>query len=428
MFATIAAAFAAFILVLMLRKTKSQHSTNEPPLLPASLPIFGHALSYAFAFERLYKAVKGFSPDNRPVSLDLMGQRIYLVLSRQDTDAVCKEKTRLAYGPFLDWALPRILGISEHGLRALRQDVDGPHTSIYDRSMSIVRGGLKEGSSLNEFTQSFLTHLQKGLEEIDRTLDDQGELRVPLFLWTYRLAGSSSSHAMLGPQLLDYDKELLDRNRQFEDGFFLFALGLPRLLIKNAWTNRARIHEAFGVSHRNRLTCSDQKAAWWVDESERLSADVGQTDDDVGITTFGFWHALESNPNNLAFWMLAHIVTIPGLINHLRRETSAAFETNTSVLIDLDHILDEGRCPLLHSTYHEALRFTSSATVARLVVEDTVISGYTLLKNGVVLCPARPQHFAEDIWGQDADQFVPDRFIRNPATKYRMESAFLHSI
>lgn len=112
--------------------------------------------------------------------------------------------------------------------------------------------------------------------------------------------------------------------------------------------------------------------------------------------------------------MLAHIISIPTLMERLRQETAPALETGTSKLVDLEFILDEDRCPLLHSTYHESLRFTSTATVTRMVVEDTLISGYTFRKGALVLCPARLQHFDQDIWGPDADQFIPDRFIRNP--------------
>lgn len=83
------------------------------------------------------------------------------------------------------------MGISQEGLQVLKQDVDGPHTNIFDASMGIVRRALNEGPSLDEFTESYLSHLQRGFEGMDRRLDDQGNLRVCLFSWMYELAGTS---------------------------------------------------------------------------------------------------------------------------------------------------------------------------------------------------------------------------------------------
>lgn len=110
--------------------------------------------------------------------------------------------------------------------------------------------------------------------------------------------------------------------------------------------------------------------------------------------------------------MLAHIISILTLMDRLRQEIVPAFESRTSRLVNLNFILDEDHCPLFHSTYHEALRYTSTATVTRMVVEDAIVSGYTFHKGAVVLCPARLHHFDPDIWGLDVDEFVPDRFIR----------------
>lgn len=68
--------------------------------------------------------------------------------------------------------------------------------------------------------------------------------------------------------------------------------------------------------------------------------------------------------------------------------------------------------PLLRSTYFEVLRFASASVSVRYVLEDTVISGYTVKKGATVMCPRRPYHFDIGVWGLDADTFVADRFIR----------------
>ncbi|KAJ7490127.1 cytochrome P450 [Mycena galericulata] len=396
-------------LLLVLCSIRAQRRVpNEPPLLPSTIPIFHHIYKYMFDLENLYKEARKFSPGLHPVSLDFLGQRVYLVLSQNDTDAICKEKKRLPYGPLLDWALPRILGISKPSLRALKLERDGPGTSIFAHSMSIVRDALKPGPSLDDFTTSFLGKLQEGLVSVDHRLD-KGEIHTDLVDWTYNLVGSSSTYAMMGSRFLQYDPTLLQRNRRFEDDFFLFALGLPRFLTRGAWSNRSHIHDAFRRRHSNRHTLPP--AAWWVDESEQVTSYVEEKD--AATPTFGLWHALQSNPNNIIFWMLSQIICPGSLLMLLRAEISPAFEHSNSGLLNIEVILDETRCPLLHSLYYETLRFTSSTTVVRMVAEDTVISGYTLQRGAVVLCPARLHHFDPNLWGADADQFDPTRFMRS---------------
>lgn len=118
---------------------------------------------------------------------------------------------------------------------------------------------------------------------------------------------------------------------------------------------------------------------------------------------------MQSNPNLVVFWMLAHIIHDTGLKSRLLAELHSACPSHTQLQAQA---LDQDICPLLHSVYYEVLRVRSAATVTRSVLEDTVLGGYTLRKGGIVMCPARIGHFDQEIWGPDADAFVPDRFNR----------------
>ncbi|THU89233.1 cytochrome P450 [Dendrothele bispora CBS 962.96] len=381
----------------------------EPPILPHTLPIIGHAISYAFYLDQLYQDVRQFSQSRKPVSLNLMGQRVYLVLTQKDTNTVCRSKDKLAYGPLLEWTLPRVMGLSSTTLSILMNNPDGIHSSAFDHSMSIIRGALKEGKDLDDFTDVFQQSLEKELENVDVNLFKHQRLHVHFFQWVYNLTGTSSTNAMMGKGLLKHDGSLLDRNRQFEDDFFLFTLGLPQFLMRNGWENRGQIHKSFGkrVSHS---PVGNEPAVWWIEEIERVSARVGLNAQDIGVTTFGFWHALESNPNIAVFWMLVYTIWNPNLTQRIREEIDTACSGNQ--VLDVSSILNQMKCPLLHSTYHEVLRHTSAATVARMVEQDIEVSGYIFQKGGIVLCPARLQHFDPALWGPDVDDFVPDRFIR----------------
>jgi len=95
----------------------------------------------------------------------------------------------------------------------------------------------------------------------------------------------------------------------------------------------------------------------------------------------------------------------------LEAEIAPAFDPTTNRLADLDRLLY--KTPLLGSIYWEVLRHTAGSISVREVEEDNMINEYRLCKGGMVMLPLRLNHFNEDIWGDDVDEFVPDRFIRD---------------
>src|SRR4051812_15910065 len=112
--------------------------------------------------------------------------------------------------------------------------------------------------------------------------------------------------------------------------------------------------------------------------------------------------------------MLHYILFIPGLQDKVRLEIAPAFDSSTGKLTNLPHLLND--CPLFNSIYHEVLRYTSAAVGVRKVEEDTIIAGFTFLEGALVMMPVRPFHFDPAVFGDDANEFVPDRFIRDEKT------------
>ncbi|KAK8068361.1 hypothetical protein PG996_007473 [Apiospora saccharicola] len=78
--------------------------------------------------------------------------------------------------------------------------------------------------------------------------------------------------------------------------------------------------------------------------------------------------------------------------------------------IDLSEISEA--CPLLYATWVEVLRFHGTFALGRWVQEDTTLAGtYHLPKGSYALAPLTPHHFDRAVWGDDADEFRPDRFL-----------------
>lgn len=128
---------------------------------------------------------------------------------------------------------------------------------------------------------------------------------------------------------------------------------------------------------------------------------------------------MQTNSAPTTFWTLIFIINIPGLHARIMEEITPAFTFSQDPAVppsfDHQYLTSPQSCPLLNSTYNEILRVVSSTVSVRVVDETTPnIGGYTLHAGAKVFCPARPLQTSTELWGDDARQFVPDRFVHRP--------------
>lgn len=110
----------------------------------------------------------------------------------------------------------------------------------------------------------------------------------------------------------------------------------------------------------------------------------------------------------MAFWVMAYIVADPSLQSSIQTETGQAFIDGT---LHVPHLLKNS--PILDSVYNEVLRLVNGAVSARKVIAPTEIGGKWLSKGHSILIPYRQLHFNPDVFGHDADDFNPRRFLHN---------------
>ncbi|KAG8855669.1 hypothetical protein FRB96_006713 [Tulasnella sp. 330] len=105
--------------------------------------------------------------------------------------------------------------------------------------------------------------------------------------------------------------------------------------------------------------------------------------------------AFFANITPAAFWMIMHVITIPGLADRLREEVGPAFNSGYP---NIDYIVSYKTCPLLRSVFCETLRTVNWAVAPRHVDSDTTIGGYTLKAGNQVFCPGRLPMLDPQIW------------------------------
>lgn len=127
-----------------------------------------------------------------------------------------------------------------------------------------------------------------------------------------------------------------------------------------------------------------------------------------------------------SFYMLVHIYSDPALLQDIRDELEATSiwnvpgERTRSLCI----ITMREKCHLLLSTFQELLRLHALGVGARFVREDTLLDGQYLLKKGMVVqMPMAVMHSDPSIWGPDAQEFQPRRFLKQNAAENESKAA-----
>lgn len=122
------------------------------------------------------------------------------------------------------------------------------------------------------------------------------------------------------------------------------------------------------------------------------------------------WCRINTNTSKAGFWIIAHILFIPGLAESIREEIQPAFHTDGS----FDSNYAYSSCPRLESLWLETLRVSATSTTVRNITSNTTVGGKLLQKGTKLFVSARQLHFSSIDFGDNVSEFDPNRFIKNP--------------
>lgn len=189
---------------------------------------------------------------------------------------------------------------------------------------------------------------------------------------------------------------------------------LPSVMARKGLAGRAKVAKAF---ERYFLTGGHKQASMLMQKRYETSSRNKISVEDIARYEIGGALALLVNTAPAAFWMLLLVYAHPGLVEEIRKEvgsTMAQTLDGLGITRHIDITTLKSSCPLLTSTFQEVLRFRSMGTSVRQVMEDTVLDGQWILKkDSMVQMPSRVIHSDTSLWGPDANEFNPRRFVRS---------------
>ncbi|CCA68432.1 related to cytochrome p450, putative-Talaromyces stipitatus [Serendipita indica DSM 11827] len=389
--------------VIRLSVKGSQTRPGEPPLLPGAVPLLGHALKFGSDSNGLYENARDWSPNAEPVSLSLMGKRVYLLLNARDVNAGWRAKS-LSFDPVCEWGLSTMFGMSVEGVKQMGTDPDGLG-GMTENQHAFWRDALAPGDALNLITQRFMNQLDSDLADYERSVRAAGSVTAELRDWTRTRLGIQSTNAFAGKALLEKDPKMLHKLAIWDLDFYLLSIGLPKWMLSRANKNLESMIQTWIDINR---TGSSEVYHPMMRRLEMMEV-RGASEWDKGSANFCLWMATQANALPIEFWFVYQIALNKSLQPTLLAEIGPAFDENNKI-VNLNHLLHNA--PLLNSIYWESLRYTSGAVSVREVLEDTVINGYTFYAGSMVMSPMRILNFSKDTFGPDANDFVPDRFVR----------------
>ena len=131
-------------------------------------------------------------------------------------------------------------------------------------------------------------------------------------------------------------------------------------------------------------------------------------------------HGATVNTVPTLFWTVAHVFARPELVDAIRKEALplvkfASASLNGEQEAHFPIKLLDSATPLLLSSYREVTRLSNQAMSTRHVMEDTFLHDsrgrqYLFRAGSTVVMPATG-HSAVNVWGSDASEFQPRRFL-----------------
>ena len=334
--------------------------------------------------------------------------------------------------------MKRSLGVEDDLLAKLQPGWDHMHSKVQQQML--------QNHNLQGYTEAAARQLQDCIPKAVTFSSDATEIwerdasrkvlspttvEVSLPVLVRDLLANVTLSVLLGKEYLrDYPEALRDI-RDFDDPFVFLIRGMPTWLpmtqVHRAIAARSRIAEHLAALHNKIDAVTDGSAdpalAVRMTDVSQLARqraialrELGINGLDRGKIELALVWGANANTNLLAFWLLAHAIATPGLLDELRKETApfVSLSSNTIESIDIDGLLTN--CPLTKSCFLETLRISTVSLSIRNVVEDFSVTDPTTKKSqtfrsGTFITVPHVANHADPAVFHEPATFQPRRFM-----------------
>ncbi|RYP10555.1 hypothetical protein DL765_008059 [Monosporascus sp. GIB2] len=363
-----------------------------------------------------------------PFTLTVAGQKWYIITKAQDVTSTYRiDDGSLSYDIFAVEVM-RMVGISEEGIhKAFQTQDDEKDDSKRARYTHLVRlckdyqlEQLSPGNRLDQLVGPAieLFKLHMNVEWIASRswyafLTDGSCVNVSLYQWLSDVFIDFGTKAYFGKLLQEVEPDTTRTFMAFEALSWQAMYQYPRFLCGEMIRAKAKLQKAmteYFAAPKERRT----DASWFIskieEEMDRLK--IGAAD--RAIFFFQLFWSINGNTRKAPFWILSHLLVDPGLLEAVRMETKPALREDG---IDVGYLLDVQTCPLLNSVWDETIRLTAFAASVRFLTRDIELGGKLLRKGNRLMMPQRQLHFSKQAFGDNASEFNPYRFFKEPALR-----------
>ncbi|KAK4244311.1 cytochrome P450 [Corynascus novoguineensis] len=394
---------------------------REPPLLKPRIPFIGHIVSMMRHQTQFHISLQRST--GRPIAtLPMLAGKIYAVWDPYLIASGLRTKS-LSTTPHLIDATPRATQVSKPAVDL----INSPRgLQLFDHMILHVIPSSLKGGSLQTMTTTALADVASQLTSLAPPSSSSAPVVLPsAWLWIRHLLTAATTRALYGEGNNDNNPFATDPRAEpalweLERHLLQVALDMPGAGGRAGRRAREELVAALAPYYAARR---DENAASGIVRARAAAIrDAGMSDNDIARLEIMLPFAALANTVPLLFWLFCHVFSRPDVVERARREVEGLVVTRKGsggeeeVALQVTASAVEERCPLLISCYRETQRVIVHQVCTRNALEDTVLTDrigrqYLLKKGGVVQMIIGTSHNMPEYWGDDVDEFKPERFL-----------------
>ncbi|KAK7978159.1 hypothetical protein PG988_005649 [Apiospora saccharicola] len=394
-----------------------RHVEGEPVYAQPDTPLVGHILGMRDGSGYFDKV--GAKLKSGVFTLPIFNFKIYVVMERALFAPIQRAARTISFNPLIKKANKAFAKLSQKSLDQYDDD------SFWHDFRKISVQGMAPGADLDrlnlETVQGELRHVQELAAQSLSAPDEP--VSIDLNEWIQHLLSQSATTGLYGPMNPFKDPE---HEKSFWDFYAnatdLFVDFLPSFLVGKARKAQA----ANGARYEAYLRSNGHEtASAAIQLRTSFFTDRGLTPRENAWMNLAYDVGILANFTPTAFWTVYNAISRPELLAAIREELvtkSAVSRSSNSDDGKGTYTLDLARlrtaCPLLLSTFQETQRLITNHAPLREILTDTTIktddkkTSYLFKKGNYLKLPSMPILHDQAIWGGDADEFDPHRFLK----------------